>query len=244
MRFSLFAIPFLSAVSFAMISPAAEITVESGPARTNLLELFTSEGCSSCPPAESWFSSLRESPRLWKDIVPIAFHVDYWDSLGWPDPLASKSYTDRQQRYAAAWGANSVYTPGFVLDGKEWRARDLDSIPASKAETGRLSATVSDNGDVRISFHPSSGTGAKWEAHAALLGFGIRSNVRAGENSGRTLVHDFAVLSIEAAPMGGDSPGAVLHLPAGQIKHAQTALAVWITEAGGIEPVQAAGGYL
>ena len=66
-------------------SPIPATTFESGVTRTTLLELFTSEGCSSCPPAEKWLSQLKSNPDLWKKIVPIAFHVDYWDHLGWRD---------------------------------------------------------------------------------------------------------------------------------------------------------------
>jgi hypothetical protein len=73
----------------------ADVTAESGSVRSHLLELFTSEGCSRCLPAERWFSALRQSPRLWKDIVPIAFHVDYWNDLDWRDPLVSKDAPSR-----------------------------------------------------------------------------------------------------------------------------------------------------
>src|SRR6267154_5087398 len=93
----------------------------SGEGRTHLLELYTSEGCSSCPPAEAWLGDLRDAPGLWRDFVPVAFHVVYWDQLGWRDRFASKEYTARQYAYSAAWGSDTVYTPGFVLDGAEWR---------------------------------------------------------------------------------------------------------------------------
>src|SRR6266581_5068954 len=82
-------------------SPPAT-TFESGEARTMLVELFTSEGCSSCPPADAWISQLKESPDLWKKIVPVAFHVDYWNNLGWRDRFAKPEFTARQRRYVAA----------------------------------------------------------------------------------------------------------------------------------------------
>src|SRR5437867_11599071 len=75
----------------AVKAQATDCVFESGPDRTHLLELFTSEGCSSCPSAEAWLSKLKAEPRLWKDFVPIAFHVDYWDRLGWRDPLPRKN---------------------------------------------------------------------------------------------------------------------------------------------------------
>src|SRR5262245_10264750 len=102
--------------------PRGTVTFQSPDRRTALLELFTSEGCSSCPPAEAWLSRLKESPCLWKDFVPVAFHVDYWDRLGWEDPWGSRAYSQRLQSYARSWRNDSVYTPGFVLNGKEWRA--------------------------------------------------------------------------------------------------------------------------
>src|SRR5881394_2772067 len=78
-------------------------TFQSSGEQVALLELYTSEGCSSCPPAETWLSRLKESPKLWKDFVPVAFHVDYWDYLGWKDPFAAKVYTERQHEYASLW---------------------------------------------------------------------------------------------------------------------------------------------
>src|SRR6266436_651609 len=87
---------------------AQELRFQSNAKQTALIELYTSEGCSSCPPAEAWLSQLKADPRLWKDFVPLAFHVDYWDYLGWRDPFASKEWTARQYRYSAAWKNDGV----------------------------------------------------------------------------------------------------------------------------------------
>src|SRR5258708_30257782 len=100
---------------------AEPITFQSEDTPATLLELFTSEGCSSCPPADAWMSKLKTNPGLWKRVVPVVFHVDYWNGLGWPDRFAPAANTARQHRYAAAWRSNSVYTPGFVLNGHERR---------------------------------------------------------------------------------------------------------------------------
>ena len=109
---------FLLMAAFATATAqGADLVVESKPTRTHLLELFTSEGCSSCPPAEAWLSNLKNEPRLWQDFVPLAFHVDYWDHLGWRDLFASKLWTERQADYSARWKAETVYTPAFVLMG-------------------------------------------------------------------------------------------------------------------------------
>src|SRR6478672_1752441 len=116
-------IPLLGAA--ALTSQAADRVFESGPQKVHLIELFTSEGCSSCPPAEAWLSKLKTNARLWKDFVPVAFHVDYWDNLGWPDRFAAKPWTERQRTYATAWNTTTVYTPEFVLDGREWHAGEI-----------------------------------------------------------------------------------------------------------------------
>ena len=111
----------LSVIALLTISANAQnqpLVFQSPATRTALLELFTSEGCSSCPPAETWLTSLKTSPGLWKEFVPVAFHVDYWDHLGWRDPWSSREFSDRQRAYAASWSNNSVYTPGFVLTAR------------------------------------------------------------------------------------------------------------------------------
>lgn len=221
----------------------ADVTLRSTGERTHLLELYTSEGCSSCPPAEKWLSQLRRSPRLWKDFVPLAFHVDYWDGLGWRDRFASKAHTARQRAYAASWGTGTVYTPGFVLDGAEWRRRATEEIPAVGGSAGVLSATVSDAKGIVVTFQPARRALA-WETHIAVLGLDLSTRVKAGENGGRELRHDFVVLSHDVKEMRGDGDSfraeAKLTAPAGT----KTALAVWVNEAGHLEPVQAVGGML
>ena len=105
----------------AIADGSDSITFQSAEQQTALLELYTSEGCSSCPPAETWLSRLTDSPQLWRDFVPVAFHVNYWDYLGWRDPWAARQFSERQRNYAAKWRSDSIYTPEFVLNGKEWR---------------------------------------------------------------------------------------------------------------------------
>ncbi|MCI0452322.1 MAG: DUF1223 domain-containing protein, partial [Candidatus Latescibacteria bacterium] len=86
----------VAVAAFGQTAPAPVQTITGGPARASLLELYTSEGCSSCPPAEAWFSKLTASERLWKDVVPVAFHIDYWDYLGWVDVFARPEFSERQ----------------------------------------------------------------------------------------------------------------------------------------------------
>lgn len=236
-----FFLPLLLAV--ASHSAAADVTFQSTAARTHLLELYTSEGCSSCPPAEQWLSALLASPRLWKEIVPVAFHVDYWDGLGWPDRFAAKAHTARQRAYAAGWGSGTVYTPGFVLDGSEWRVRAPERIPAPEGAAGLLSATVRDRKTVAVTYAP--GRAGQWEAHVAVLGFGLISDVKAGENSGRKLAHDFVVLAHETKALALAEGSARAEIPVPALRAAGgLGVAVWIMEVGQPQPVQAVGGRL
>ena len=129
---------------------ASEAIFESGPTKVHLLELYTSEGCSSCPPAEAWLGKLKENKRLWRDFVPVAFHVDYWDRLGWRDRFASKEWTQRQQILSARWNSGTVYTPAFVLDGNESRAVEPD---VSHQNVGVLRLKLSGD-EARVSFTP------------------------------------------------------------------------------------------
>jgi hypothetical protein len=226
----------------AVTAHGGDVVFESKLTRTHLLELFTSEGCSSCPPAEAWLSNLKNEPRLWQDFVPLAFHVDYWDHLGWRDPFASKTWTERQADYSARWKSESVYTPAFVLDGVAWRSSVLP--PAATETPGVLKITI--NGEnVAAAFKPATGVGRHYEIHVARLGFALSADVTAGENSGRKLVHDFVVLGLTNEGM--KSGMKELRLPVESLKPAansRSAIAAWVTQAGQIEPIQAVGGWL
>jgi hypothetical protein len=163
------------------------IKFQSATERTMLLELYTSEGCSSCPPAEAWLSGLKDSPRLWKDFAPVAFHVDYWNSLGWKDAWSDPEFSERQRSYAQFWRAENIYTPEYVLNGKEWRNWFTGKNgPKSDGEKpGILAVTSTDAKHWRVIFAPEKISDAAYEIHAALLASGIVSDVKAGENSGR-----------------------------------------------------------
>src|ERR1700720_1934718 len=142
----------LVAPQFCLAATGSETVFESGPARVHLLELFTSEGCSSCPPTEGWIAQLKKDGGLWRDFVPLAFHVDYWDHLGWRDPFASKEWTARQYRYSASWKNDGVYTPGFVLDGRESQAR---SVPMSSTDKPGVLKITFANDNASAEFNPT-----------------------------------------------------------------------------------------
>jgi hypothetical protein len=218
---------------------------ESGETQSSLIELFTSEGCSSCPPAEKWLSALKSSPDLWKKIVPVAFHVDYWDRLGWRDRFAKPEFTARQQRYAGTWGGDSVYTPGFVVNGKEWRNWfGSDAMPVASTKVGILRVSLGDGGKLTATFIPATNLPRALTLNVAPLGNDLESDVKRGENSGRKLRHDFVALDFIKTDMANESKrwtGSVTFPPRpGDEK--PSAFAAWITENG--IPIQATGGWL
>jgi len=228
---------------------ADPIVFESHERQTALLELFTSEGCSSCPPAESWLSQLKQKPGLWSDFVPVAFHVDYWDYLGWRDKWASHEFSDRQRDYAQTWGTDSVYTPGFVLNGKEWRNWfGLRKVPTGSQTTAGVLRIVSEDANRwSVSFVPASSGASNYEVHAALLVSGVSSEVKRGENAGRHLLHDFAALTLLTQTLTPKNKGfqaTFLIDTKKNLTEGRLALAFWTTHSGHLEPIQAAGGWL
>jgi hypothetical protein len=231
----------LLTVVAAISAKAGEVILESKPARTHLIELYTSEGCSSCLSAEAWMTSLKNEARLWLDFVPVAFHVDYWDHLGWRDPLASPKWTERQTEYSTHWKQESVYTPAFALDGTEWHQ---GALTAATEPAGVLKLIV--NGDrVTASFKSAEPGARRYDIHVAQLAFAVTSDVTAGENVGRKMIHDFVVVGLTNETMKGGSKELKLTPPT--IKpnaDPRTALAAWVTLAGQIEPLQAVGGWL
>ena len=110
-------------ILFGQLSHANDKTLlaASGPSKVQLVELYSSESCSSCPPADQWISGLKDESGLWKKFVPVVFHVDYWNHLGWKDGLSSQLMTKRQINISRLWPSPAVYTPAVVVDGKEWR---------------------------------------------------------------------------------------------------------------------------
>ena len=243
-------IPLLLLLPCAGSLRAGPFHFESGTNHTALVELYTSEGCSSCPPAEESFSQLKAHRGLWLDFVPVAFHVDYWDHLGWRDPFGSEDYSKRQRAYAAEWKSRSVYTPGFVLDGKEYRGWFNPDKPAhaSHQATGALTLSSDDGNRWRLRFEPSPRSPSdSLVFYATLLGFDLSSKVEAGENRGRKLKHDFVVLELTkaASTRSGEAFQAELSLiPTSGALPKQLAVAAWVTQQNDLKPLQAVGGWL
>src|SRR5215471_17040646 len=155
---------------------------ESGDTQNSLIELFTSEGCSSCPPAEKWLSALKSTSDLWKKVVPLAFHVDYWDHLGWRDRFAKPEFTSRQQCYAATWGGDSVYTPSFVVNGKEWRGWFGNAVPTTSTKVGVLRVSFGNNAKLSATFTREITQARALALKVALRENDLESDVKRGEN--------------------------------------------------------------
>jgi len=164
---------------------AEPVKLQSTETQTALLELFTSEGCPRCPAAEAWVSRLKDSPKLWKEFVPLAFHVDYLDHAQSKDPFGSRAFSKRQDAYAEAWHSDSLRTPDFVWNGTEWMGwYNNEDLPAASAKkSGVLIANSDDQKKWTIQFTPATGDRAKYVAHAALLGFGLNSKGKSDEKT-------------------------------------------------------------
>ena len=239
----------VSSASLALQSAPVPVKFQSTASQTSLLELYSSEGCSSCPPADEWFSGLKTSKELWHDFVPISWHVDYWNYLGWRDPWSSEDFSDRQRAYAAAWHSDSIYTPCLVLNGREWRPwfRSHDGPSTSGEETGILTVDSMDQKQWHVHFAAVSQKPQHYQVHAALLANGLTSDVTAGENRGRHLTHDFVVLSYTDAYLPGHTNefhGDITLDTTASTPNVQNAVAFWVTPINQLEPIQAIGGWL
>lgn len=189
---------------FPTLASAAECTARSGPTTAALVELYTSEGCSSCPPADRWLSAFAPGSGN-GDVVALAFHVNYWDHIGWKDRFADARYTERQRDRASASGARYVYTPQVVVGGRDFPAWSSQRAAASAFEAiRRKPAPVSIEVMLRLAADRTltaevSATGRESLAKAdlmlltALTQSGLSSRVTAGENRGEKLQHDFVV---------------------------------------------------
>ena len=177
------------------------IAAKSGATSATIVELYTSEGCDSCPPADKWFSTLNY-PR--DGVVPLAFHVDYWDYIGWKDRLARPAFAQRQRDAVVRQGSRTSYTPQVMLDGSELRAWPHQSRFQSRVHelssrapraTLALEARVADNSvDMVLSANvalPSDR--AEATLFIAVTENNLSSHVTAGENKGTLLKHDHVV---------------------------------------------------
>jgi hypothetical protein len=195
---------FLAAIASTDCAPKEARA--SGLAQPVLVELFTSEGCSSCPPADAVLADLEaKQPVNGAVIIPLAFHVDYWNNLGWRDPFSTPEWTERQKNYARALPDNGVYTPEIVVDGREsfvgsreGHAQDVIADAAKKPKA-TLSLTARENKGARsigVTFGALPSGSAATDLVMAITDKHALINVTGGENSGRALDHTAIVKSL------------------------------------------------
>lgn len=229
-------LPLLASAGW--MQPAAAQTCQARTGNTPLavVELYTSEGCSSCPPADQWLSQLKPEDG----VLALAFHVSYWNHLGWLDPFATPEITARQHRIKAALGGPYVYTPQVVLNGRDhrgWRgqtAKHLPPLPAAQAPALRLSRT----GNQVTAHVGTSKAKTSLAGYWAVLQDGLGSQVTRGENAGEHLRHDHVVRLYQPLPAW---PAAQAHtvqitLPAGTTDQR---VAFVVTDSGWTRPLQA-----
>lgn len=180
------------------LQAAAACSAGSGPTLNPLIELYTSEGCSSCPPADRWLAELKAGPA-----VPLALHVDYWDYIGWRDRFADARFSARQREVARRTGGRVIYTPQVVLDGRDFRAWSRpDTVmqgigqAAAKPARARISLSAEEksagNWSLRLEGDVAQRQG-RAAAYLAVFENGLETEVRAGENAGARLRHSNVV---------------------------------------------------
>ena len=196
---------FLCNVPTALV--AGECSTKSGATSVPLLELYTSEGCSSCPPADKWLSSMKLSADK---VVPLAFHVDYWDYIGWKDRFSKPEFSVRQSKNGAFSRSSFVYTPQFSFNGQDFRgwndSRLNQIVDNSLKQPSRANLTLDTtnqvNGEILIKataqvFQLADSKHS--EIYIAIYENKLVSNVNAGENVGRVLKHDYVVRDLMGA---------------------------------------------
>lgn len=234
--------------SYISIVNAKPLRFDSGTSQIHLIELYSSEGCSSCPPADRWLSALNSHPQLWKKFIPIEFHVDYWNYLGWVDPFSNKRFAQRQRDYASEWGENKVVTPRFVLNGSIWESPQMNRLN-TRPSGGRLRVEQKKGDEYKVIFNPAHSSKKNFRIFATVLGGGlVTKNIPRGENAGSTLRHEFVVMDMKVGSLrrvGKNYEGIINISPAQARKKAKSlGVAFWVSEASSQVPLQAVGGPL
>ena len=212
---NILAVIFLASLISANTFAAGQCSAKSGNETAAVLELYTSEGCSSCPPADKWISSLAPGGYKANQIVPLAFHVDYWDYIGWADRFAKKEFSGRHRGLARANGSGTVYTPQVFVNGKDIRLAfsnvklnaTLKDINTAKprADIGlELDTSTSSLGLSASASLANPSDDA--QAYLAVYENKLSSNVKAGENRGVKLEHDYVVREL-IGPLKFDRQG-------------------------------------
>jgi hypothetical protein len=211
---------FLGTLAIAPVDVSAACLAQSTADRPHLVELYTAEGCASCPPAERWMSSLRAS----KDYIGLEFHVDYFDVQGWRDPFGDPRYTARQKALTkhgaqdAHFSTTSLYyTPQVIVDGRVWKNWPKATPPepgTAPAPTLSLDVTPGSPIHARVASPASTASPSSYRFYVALSENGLSSAVKAGENRGKRLDHDLVVRDL-AGPLDLPQAEAELKVPSG-----------------------------
>ncbi|MEN0053281.1 MAG: DUF1223 domain-containing protein [Mucilaginibacter sp.] len=187
-----------------------------------VVELFTSEGCSSCPPADELVARIQKEDKD-KQVYILAYHVDYWNRLGWKDVFSSADYSKRQNEYAKWLNLQSVYTPQIVVNGKkefvgseEGTLRNAITAGLRVQRAGVLTLSVrTDQGHATIQYH-ANGTGKNASLLLALIQQSAQTQVKSGENGGHTLSHVQIVRKVQTLPLDSSGSGKIaITLPDG-----------------------------
>ena len=244
----------VTATLFLSILPAhAEVDIlwqaKAGKEQINLVELYTSQGCHSCPPAERLLNQLDAEQGLWTKVIPLAFHVDYWNYIGWKDPFSQAKYSNRQRFHKVLGNVRSVYTPGWLVNGQEWRGFfRRQAIPQkTSATTAPLVATINDHNTNLININipvKAEQTDSIALIYIAILGSGYSDKITAGENNGRTLQSNFTVLKLTEHHV---RPNVRWQIPLAKATEPQTsqkaALVIWLSDQNQ-RPIQAIGNWI
>ncbi|MBU1526836.1 MAG: DUF1223 domain-containing protein [Alphaproteobacteria bacterium] len=199
----------IALLGLATLSPA--LAGETRAKSKAVLELFTSQGCSSCPPADALLEKMSENP----DYIALAYHVDYWDYIGWPDTYGAKANSDRQRDYAASWGSSRIFTPQLVVNGvKSVVASRRAEVESAVGATGlHLPIDLTTAGDMlEVSV---AGDDDMEEAVVWLITFIDRAEVdiQRGENKGKKIAYTQIVTGRQAVGMWEPQSGARFKLP-------------------------------
>jgi len=188
----------------------AACSAESAAERPHLVELYSAEGCSSCPPAETWLRTLRDSPKY----IGLEYHVTYWDDGGWKDPYGDSRYTERQKALVKN-RRDPVYTPQVVLDGRVWKKWPKGQPPQTPDGAPPIRLDVTPGNELRAKVTMKDATAPEsYRVYLALSENGLTSAVKAGENRGKQLEHDLVVRDL-AGPLRLSEGDATLKPPAG-----------------------------
>jgi len=232
--------------SFADPADTSSQRFASGANQVQLVELYTSQGCSSCPPADAWLSKYRKDAKLWQEIVPVSYHVNYWDYLGWTDPFASAAHSTRQRQMARR-ADSGVYTPGVFRNQQEWRSWRhsgswLGGADPADRTVGILEGQLN-AGRLQVNFKPAPGIRLQ-RPQVELVGLrtGQTTAVLAGENGGRKLSHDFVAGKVNVAALRQQDNRWVAELDIDADADV-SALAFWVLDDNG-NYLQATGGWI